>query len=181
MTDRAGGWIHPQAREYGTKPPSFAAGSQTRGDGSGTATRNSAIARERLSQSGRPRFYLARRIHASRKAHPTKPWTTHIGSRSAVRASPLGPVLILVAGTLAVGCGDNDDDSRGDSGSVDSRKCEQAAKILKDCDLEAEDRGECDAEAQAEADCVIRYPEGVCSESFTSAESQKFFHCLAGT
>jgi hypothetical protein len=105
--------------------------------------------------------------------HMTNFWTTLICSRAARRTSTLGLVITLVGG-LAIGCGDDDD------GGGDSKKCDEAAMILENCDMEAEDLSECNAEAQAQADCVIKNPEGACSESLSSPESQEFFNCLVG-
>ncbi len=100
-------------------------------------------------------------------------WMNTLCSRAAGRVSLLGLAITLVSG-LAIGCGDDDD------GGGDSKKCDQAAKILEDCDMETEELNECNAEAQAQADCVIKYPEGACSDTLSSAESQQFFNCLLG-
>lgn len=84
-------------------------------------------------------------------------------------------LLVTLVGGLAIGCGDDDD-----GGGAGSGKCEEAAKILKDCGEETEEVAECNAEAQAQADCVIKHPKGACSEDLDDPENEAFFNCLFG-
>ena len=86
--------------------------------------------------------------------------------------------LMTLVGSLSVACGDDDDDQSGSAGGA--QKCEEAAKILEKCGQEPEEVSECNAEAQAEADCVIKHPEGACSEDFDDPKVGEFLACFLG-
>jgi hypothetical protein len=78
--------------------------------------------------------------------------------------------LTLSLGAFSLACGD--------SGGGGSSKCDEAAKILKDCKMEAEEGTACDADSEKAAQCVIDHPDGACSTVHSSQEAQDFNNCL---
>jgi hypothetical protein len=85
----------------------------------------------------------------------------------------LGLIVTVLSG-LWIGCGSSSD-SKGDAS-----KCDQAEKILKDCDMGGDEPSDCNAEAQREADCVIKNPKGACATD-DSKEANDYLACALNT
>jgi hypothetical protein len=83
----------------------------------------------------------------------------------------LGLIVTAFSG-LAVGCGDDDEEGG------DSSKCKEAEQIMKDCGQEF-DGSECSADAQAVAECIIKYPDGACTDEL-SQDAIDFASCASG-